>query len=706
MIALALLLAGTAIAAAGEAPIESAATASPLITVNGILPATLGTVAGSATIIDAADITRMQPITVKDVLRRAPGLQLIDEDALGQKLNISVRGLNARRSGRTLLLEDGAPLQPAPYADPSAHHYPQLDRIARIELRKGSGQILFGPQTIGGMIDFVTAPVPDRPLLSGSVAAGGRGFGKAQLAAGLGTETRGLRLDLVGITSPGIRTQHQTKLGEVAIKAMATLGADHVVTTKFVYMAERSRLTESGLTEARFAADPYANPFGDDRFVLDRVSGQVVHGWQLAPAASLTTQIYYADTFRASYRQADTSTDAMIANPATGCIGTVRTEYETAATRCGNKMRPRRFRFVGIEPRLDVGYALDGIEGSLQLGARLHLESTRRQRFDGLTSTARETSAGTRLRDDNRIDTDAVALHVQNILSFGRLHVSTGLRVEDITTRNRATTANFTAVDVAARSHQRVLLPGAGVTWGDAALTLFGGIHRGFAPPRPDRDVDPLRIASRVRPERSTEIEIGVRGRSENIGSFEATLFDMRLDDLIVDGPLVGGRSGSFVNAGSARHRGLEFSGRAQFGPAYATLAYTWLAEARFTSDAGEGTSGILGNRVPYAPDHLIDLAVGAATDFGLSGELGINHVSRQFANADNRTTTSPDGQSGPVPARSLARLALRYAPPRTAWQVFATVENLFDNRYISSRIDGLFAGQRRQWMVGLRWAS
>ena len=133
MAALDLLLTGAAALTGGDAD-------SSLITVNGILPASLDIVAGSAQIIDANEIAQMQPIMLKDVLRRAPGVQLIDEDALGQKLNISVRGLNARRSGRTLLMKDGVPIQPAPYADPSAHHYPSLDRLAGIELRKGSGQ--------------------------------------------------------------------------------------------------------------------------------------------------------------------------------------------------------------------------------------------------------------------------------------------------------------------------------------------------------------------------------------------------------------------------------------------------------------------------------------------------------------------------------------------------------------------------------------
>jgi hypothetical protein len=86
-----------------------------------------------------------------------------------------------------------------------------------------------------------------------------------------------------------------------------------------------------------------------------------------------------------------------------------------------------------------------------------------------------------------------------------------------------------------------------------------------------------------------------------------------------------------------------------------------------------------------------------------VSGEIGVDYVSRQFANADNRTMINPDGQSGPVPARTLARVALRYAPPNVRWHIYATVENAFDNRFISSRVDGLFAGQRRQWIAGIR---
>jgi hypothetical protein len=115
-------------------------------------------------VIDRDRLESMNPLTAKEVLRLAPGVAVVEEDTLGLKLNISVRGLNPRRSSRTLLMEDGVPIQPAPYADPSAHYYPPLDRVARIEFRRGSGQIPYGPQSVGGMINFVTQPAPAGPL--------------------------------------------------------------------------------------------------------------------------------------------------------------------------------------------------------------------------------------------------------------------------------------------------------------------------------------------------------------------------------------------------------------------------------------------------------------------------------------------------------------------------------------------------------------
>ncbi len=70
-----------------------------------------------------------------------------DEEGFGLRPNIGIRGLNPTRSSKLLLLEDGIPLAYAPYGDNASYYHPPVNRFERIEVLKGSSQILFGPQT-------------------------------------------------------------------------------------------------------------------------------------------------------------------------------------------------------------------------------------------------------------------------------------------------------------------------------------------------------------------------------------------------------------------------------------------------------------------------------------------------------------------------------------------------------------------------------
>lgn len=677
------------------------------ITVHGILREPLRDLPGSVHLIDRDQLEMMHPLTVKEVLRRAPGIQIIDEDILGLKLNISVRGLNARRSGRTLLMEDGAPIQPAPYADPSAHYYPSIERIDRVEFRRGSGQVLYGPQSIGGAINFITAPVPTAPETTMTVAGGEGDYRLYSLSTAVGNSTKGALLHLIEKQSNGIRIGHFSRSREAALKARWALANNQTLTLKSTYSVEDSNLTEGGLTQARYDKNPYANPFQNDGFNLRRLALQALHDLDLSDETTVSSQVYFADTFRASYRQADTSTDSMTANPSTDCVGANRTDYEGYAQFCGNKMRPRNFQFWGAETRLDHRLDLWGLDAALTLGLRAHFEDTNRKRYNGLVANARENTPGTLLRDDNDITTRAFSVYGQMPVTVGPWTATPGLRVEKFRTRNTSKVANFVSVDRKVTQDQSVILPGLGATWSPSeSFTAFVGLHRGFAPPRPDRDYDPNLTPNAVLPEKSVETEIGIRSTPLPGLRLDATIFEMRLDDLVVEGALVGGRSGSFVNAGRALHQGLELYSTLERGPFSVFASYTNLVTAKFLTDAGEASANVRGNRLPYAPRTLADLTVRYLVLPTLSTELGVNYVGDQFADARNTLAASADGQKGLIPARTLYRLAVDYSLPNSGWSLFLSGQNLADRAYISSRVDGLFAGPRRQIVAGIkaRW--
>lgn len=111
----------------------------PSLEIIGQVPSQLENIPGSGFVIDKTTLDRQGPLSTKDAMRTVPGVHIVDEDVLGRRYNLGIRGLDPRRSARTQLLEDGAPIQLAPYGDPSNHYIPTNKRIDRIEVLKGSG---------------------------------------------------------------------------------------------------------------------------------------------------------------------------------------------------------------------------------------------------------------------------------------------------------------------------------------------------------------------------------------------------------------------------------------------------------------------------------------------------------------------------------------------------------------------------------------
>jgi Fe(3+) dicitrate transport protein len=136
---------------------------------------------------------------------------------------------------------------------------------------------------------------------------------------------------------------------------------------------------------------------------------------------------------------------------------------------------------------------------------------------------------------------------------------------------------------------------------------------------------------------------------------------------------------------------------------------------------AGEGEDGYgtyaAGNRLPYAPKHMLTLNLSYERPDGWRGRIGLTHLSRQFGNAQNYAGTSPEGYQGggvdqfdkglfgEIPALTLANASLSYSPvgEKTTW--FATVENLTDKRYFNARTNGLQPGRPRMVFFGVRYS-
>ncbi|OZA04965.1 MAG: hypothetical protein B7X95_08260, partial [Methylophilaceae bacterium 17-44-8] len=420
------------------------------IDVTGILPDRLESVPGSFNVVDEEDLIQRRPFSVREALNNVPGINIVGEDAFVLSPNIGIRGLDPRRTSRTLLLEDGMPLFLAPYGDPSAHYSTPLQRVNRIEVVKGSGQILYGPQTIGGMINFVTKPVPKNGF-AGSVqaTAGNNDFTGLHANVGYGGDQGGIMFDALQNMGDGIRDNHEFDMQEYTLKGQLNLTDRQTLIAKVGYYKEDSNISETGLGEIDYARDKFQAPSGkNDSFKQERKTLQLQHIFKFDETAKLSTQAYYSDTYRSSFRQTDAPGGFDEADNATGVTVLERcpgddTATEANAETCGGRHRPRSYQYYGFEPRLDFQHNLFGIQSDAVLGFRIHNEDIKRRQFRGNDARAQSLSflkanaeragipgAVADFREDIRIDVEAKSYYAQNTFYVGDWSLTPGVRVE------------------------------------------------------------------------------------------------------------------------------------------------------------------------------------------------------------------------------------------------------------------------------------
>lgn len=696
-------------------------------------PEALEGIPGSGSVLDSQTLTQSRVFTTNEALRKVPGAFVRDEEGFGLRPNIGIRGLNPTRSSKVLLLEDGIPFTLAPYGDNGAYYHPPVDRFDHIEILKGSGQILFGPQTIGGVINYVTPSTPTRAGGFLTLAPGNQDYfnGHVRLGAPLGRS--GLLFDYVRKQGDGARENIGSRLNDVNLKTRIALGGRHSLSLRGNYYSEDSRVTYSGLTEAEFLSDPRQNPFRNDSMLLDRWGGSASHRLVLSQTGSLTTTAYGYLVSRNWWRQSSNSSQRPndASDPDCGGVANLNTT-------CGNEGRLRDYTVWGVEPRLRLIHGLFGPASQFDVGARAHFERQERRQVNGdgpaarTPGTADDVNSG--LRENNDRKNQAYSAFVQNRLFAGDWSFTPGVRVEHV----RYERTNLLPVagnpgGVSGRTSLTEIIPGFGVTYTPAeAATLFAGVHRGFAPPRTE-DIISNTTGGVVEldAELSWNYEVGVRSRIHTGAHVEATLFRMDFSNQIIPASLAGGTGATLTSAGRTLHQGLEVAARLDgaglFGSSnnvYLRGAYTYLPTARFEGSrfvyVGTGGSDVAGkiydvqdasgsrtqvnvtsSRLPYAPKHLVSATLGFAARFGLDTRLEAVYVGPQFGDALNTSVLVADGQQGRIGGYTIWNAAVNYtlAPLKTT--LFVTAKNLLDKVYVVDRVRGIIPGSPRLIQAG-----
>jgi len=106
----------------------------------------------SVTVITREDIDNSQALTVPDLLRGVPGLDVTTSGGLGKSASVFLRGTE---SDHVLVLMDGVKVGSATLGTAAFQHLP-LAQIERIEIVRGPRSSLYGSEAIGGVIQIFT----------------------------------------------------------------------------------------------------------------------------------------------------------------------------------------------------------------------------------------------------------------------------------------------------------------------------------------------------------------------------------------------------------------------------------------------------------------------------------------------------------------------------------------------------------------------
>jgi len=701
----AILLAAAIPAGADDAPPATLNDLEPVITVIGDR-IRLDSIPGSAEVLSGEVLTESRVFTVNEAMRKVPGIFARDEEGLGLRPNLGVRGLNPTRSSKVLLLEDGIPIAYAPYGDNASYYHPPVERFERIEILKGSGQIAYGPHTVGAVINYITPAVPDQ--LDGRLVAslGNKNFGEVHGQVGDRFGDTGFIAHGTYKETDGARENMHFEVGDVNLKVVHEFTGRQAVTFRASYYDESSQVTYSGLTLAEWEDDPFQNPFKYDQMDAQRFGTSATHRFELSPAVTFTTNAYYTYFNRDWWRQSSNSTQRPNDRSDPACGGMANL-YQT----CGNEGRLRQFWTAGLEPRVSVEHGLFGVDNVAEAGMRYHVEDQYRIQANGDLPNSREPGTGRNagMKEDSDRSVEALSAFAQNQFDFGRWTVTPGVRFEHI---------DYERVDnllgTSGKSSIDQVVPGIGATVEVLPETVvFAGVHRGFGPPGVADIVTASGGSVDLDAELSWNYELGLRAVPGDGLSYEATLFRMDFENQIVPASVAGGSGATLTSAGETLQQGLELAGQIDSTAVvewpvevFARVAYTWVADAeyvgeRYSSVSGFGSVRVTGNRLPYAPEHLFAGTLGVRTGFGLEVALESVYTSAAFTDDLNTVDVVANGQRGEIPGYTVWNLTANYAPPLCHCTVFATAKNLTDELYVADMSRGMIPGMPRLVQAG-----
>lgn len=628
---------------------------------------------GARDVIRREAFERSGASSAREVLNRIPGVNAPENNGTGSHdlaLNFGIRGLNPRLASRSTVLMDGIPVPFAPYGQPQLSLAPlSLGNMDAVDVVRGGGAVRYGPQNVGGIVNFVTRAIPEQATFKAatqnqiSPSSSHDGFkNSANLLVG-GTNDNGLGGALLysGTRGGDWREHSDTQIDDLILKGKLQLDEANSLHAMAQYYEGEAQMP-GGLSKADFDADPYQSTRLKDKFWGRRTLVNVGYDYK-QDDRQFSVNSFFTKTLRSGYLDQGSFVS----------------------------LSPREYWVRGIETRFSQGLALGDSWHELGVGYRYINEAGHELRFREPVNGELPTTASRNDRD-TRGSTEAHAIYLDDRIDIGRWTITPGVRYEMIDSE-QSNTLNGQRY----QGSYNTALPALNVmyhltdSWNLYANTegSFGSVQYSQMPNRVS--------SGEVKPEKARTWEVGTRYDNGDLQA-EIGAFLINFDNQYESNQT----NDSVIARGETRHQGIETSVRyALDGLSPALAGFDVHASYAFVDATIREDGPNKGNQVPFSSRHKGTLGVGY-TEGPWQLNLDSSFQSSQYADNANTGDESADGSTGRIPGYLLVstRAAYDFGPQLSNLKVAVGVKNLFNREYYTRSFDdnnkGKYVGEPR----------
>ncbi|MBF6639191.1 TonB-dependent siderophore receptor [Rouxiella silvae] len=649
--------------------------------------------AGARSIVTQKQIHELGDQTVADTLRGVPGVQVRDSNGTGGSdisLNVGVRGLTSRLSPRSTILMDGVPLAVAPYGQPQLSMAPLgVGNLQSVDVIRGGGAVRYGPQNVGGVINFVTKDIPKD--FGGSVSAQTQGASHGGLktlnsfSLG-GTADNGFGAEILysGLHGQGYRENNDnTDIDDFMLKTRYAITDHDELLANFHYYDATSGMP-GGLSAKQYAQNPFQSTRPWDQFEGRRkdMSFKYKHQEDDKQFELLT---YFTDSFRGS------------------SIESVGTGKNVGQNRLA--AYPRHYTTYAIEPSYSQLFRFWDMAHEVTVGYRYLNETMDEKAFQSgwydPATTFSVPDSGERYYQHTSGGTAANAFYIDDAINVGNWTITPGIRYESIKTH-----VNDSFANISREKQYSQPLPSLNVmyhltdSWNlfANANTSFGSMQY-FQLTKGGSGNQP---APGLTPEKAHTYEVGTR-YDDTIIKAELTAFYINFDNQLqyIDNTV------GWTNLGATKHKGIEtafsydlsgLSHKLDGVSVYTSYTYT-KAETQDGAFAGKDlpfySRQVFTAGTRYETGNWVWNVDSYAQSKQSSPGTGTQYI----------TDESADGQYGNIMGYMVwnARGEYHFGKEFSNLTVGAGIKNLFDQRYFTRSNDnnfGKYVGEPRTFYV------